>query len=344
MPEAVDGRRGPGGDSEVSSPGGADDGSAGSRMLREVREGLTGTPRELSPKYFYDRRGSELFEEITRLPEYYLTGAEIEILRGPIRRWIRELAPSTLVELGAGSGRKTRILLEAMRDAGDGAVYVPVDVSGDFLEGAARRLRGSYPELRVEPVVADMTGSLEGLEGLERPAVFALLGSTIGNFRPPEARELLSRVRERMDPGDRFLMGADLRPGGSKPLEVVEAAYDDRAGVTAEFNRNVLRVLNRELGTDFDVDAFRHRAFYDRDQDRIEMHLVAERDVRARLPDGTGIEVREGESIRTEISCKYDRETVEGMFSAAGLEVAAWVEDDDGRYAMAVGTRAGASV
>lgn len=309
-------------------------------MLREVRDGLARRPRELSPKYFYDRRGSQLFEEITRLPEYYLTRAEIEILEGPVREWMRSVGPRTLVELGAGSGRKTRILLEAIRSVTEEAVYVPVDVSAEFLEAAADRLRREYPGLRVEPVVADITGRLEGVGDHPGPAVFALLGSTIGNFRPAEARELLSGIEGIMGADDRFLMGADLRPSSSKPTEILEAAYNDQAGVTAEFNRNVLRVLNQELGTDFEPEGFRHCAFYDAEKHRIEMHLVSERARTVDLPDGTRVELEEGESIRTEISCKYDRASVEEMFAGAGLALKAWHEDRHGRYAVAVATSA----
>ncbi len=307
-------------------------------MLREVREGLSGTPRELSSKFFYDRRGSELFEEITRLPEYYLTRAEVEILKGPVKAWIRARAPRSLVELGAGSGRKTRILLEAMRGSGEDAVYVPVDVSADFLEDAARSLSGAFPGLRVEPVVADMTRDLSAVGEVPRPAVFALLGSTIGNFTSDGATELLRRISERMEATDALLLGADLRPRGTKPLEVLEAAYNDAAGVTAEFNRNILRVLNRKLDAGFDPEDFEHRAFYDDERDRIEMHLVARSEDMVRLPDGTEIALEAGESIRTEISCKYDRHAVEEMLSGAGLELAEWYLDGQGRYAVAVAT------
>lgn len=341
-------------------------------MLDEVRRGLGRDPKELAPKFFYDRRGSELFEQITRLPEYYLTRAELQILEGEVQPWLASLAPASLVELGAGSGRKTRSILDGMLRSngggvpdpggdggeggsrGDGApasdvaelLFVPVDVSADYLEDAARTLRREYSGIRVHPVVADMSasdflgapGSTDGLpDRLRRPSLFALLGSTIGNFRPGEAADLLGRIAGAMEPCDRFLLGVDLRPGPGKSVERLERAYNDEAGVTARFNRNVLRVLNRELGTDFDLEAFQHRAFYDDSRHRIEMHLEALRPQVVRLPDGTRVPFRGGETLRTEVSHKYDRETVVRLMEGAGLVLDRWMPGDEGLYAMAVG-------
>ncbi|HSR42219.1 MAG TPA: L-histidine N(alpha)-methyltransferase [Longimicrobiales bacterium] len=308
-------------------------------MAEEVRESLLRSPPELSPKFFYDRRGSELFERITRLPAYYLTDAEIRILQGPARRWVRDEAPRSLVELGAGSARKTRILLDALEAGGARATYVPVDVSREFLDASARRLRREYPDLRVEPVAADISTDLELDVELERPAVFALLGSTIGNFEPPRDRELLERVAGLAATGDAFLLGADLRPGPGKSRARVLEAYDDPEGVTAAFNRNVLRVLNRWLGTEFDPEAFRHRAVYDDARHRIEIWLEAERPQESRLPDGTALRIAEGEGIRTEVSCKYDRGTVEALFGSAGFDLQEWWLDPRRLYAMAVGRK-----
>ncbi len=308
-------------------------------MAEEVRESLLREPRELSPKFFYDHRGSELFERITRLPEYYLTDAEVRILEGPARRWIREEAPGSLVELGAGSARKTRILLDALEASEARALYVPVDVSRDFLDASARRLRREYPDLRVEPVVADISAGLELDVVLERPAVFALLGSTIGNFPSPRDRELLERVATLTAPGDAFLLGADLRPGSGKSRSRVLQAYDDSEGVTAAFNRNVLRVLNRWLGTGFEPRAFRHRAVYDDARSRVEIWLEAERAQEARLPDGTVLRIEAGEGIRTEVSCKYDRGAVEELFASAGYHLDQWWVDPEGLYALALGRR-----
>lgn len=306
-------------------------------MLEEVREGLVRKPKELPPKYFYDRRGSELFECITRLPEYYLTRAELEILRGPVREWLRRFAPDSLVELGAGSARKTRILLEAMLEVRSAPLFVPVDVSADFLAETATGLRDAYPDLTVEPTEADIAAPFQLDASLRRPVLFALLGSTIGNFRRPFAVRLLSRIRALMRRGDAFLLGADLRPGPAKPVERLEAAYDDASGVTARFNRNLLRVLNRKLGTDFEPEAFAHRAFYDRERHRIEMHLVARARQTVELPDGTEVVFEAGESVRTEVSCKYDRSTMSEMLREAGLEMVEWFVDSGQRYAMALG-------
>lgn len=310
------------------------DEAAAETMLAEVRRGLTAPQKELSPKFFYDRRGSELFERITRLPEYYPTRDEIRILEGPARDRVRRLAPASLVELGAGSARKTRLLLEATLAVREQPLYVPIDVSASFLEETARTLRADYPGLRVEPAVADFTRPFRLDPCVARPALVALLGGTIGNFAPPADRDLLRRVRTLLEPDDRFLLGVDLRPGPEKPTSRIEAAYDDEEGVTAEFNRNVLRVLNRELGTEFDPEAFEHRAFYDEAEHRVEMHLVARERQTVRLPDGTVVRFEADESVRTEVSYKYDREAVEEMLRAAGTAVTDWMTGPGDRYAL----------
>lgn len=307
-------------------------------MRAEVADGLRRARKEISPKWFYDQRGSELFEEITRLPEYYPTRSERALLESFAPDWIPAVAPRSLVELGAGAADKTRILLDAIRHVSPGATYVPVDISAEFLESAAEGLREDYPGLEIQPLVADMTERVEVPPDLPRPAVFALLGSTIGNFRPGAAVALLARARSGMRRDDRFLLGADLE----KDAAVLEAAYNDDAGVTAEFNRNVLSVLNRELGADFDVAAFRHHAFYSAEHHRVEMHLVAERAMTVTIPGAGAFRLEADEGIRTEISCKYDRARVEDMFAGAGLELERWVEgpDDRHRFALAVGRRA----
>jgi L-histidine Nalpha-methyltransferase len=303
------------------------------RILREVADGLSAPQKELSPKYFYDHRGSELFEEITRLPEYYPTRSERAILDAWMPSLVSTLGTRTLVELGAGSAEKSRVILDAMRAAGTAERFVPIDVSASFLSQTATRLRREYPGLAVEPAVADISEELNLPLRLPRPALFAFLGSTIGNFYPPAAIRLLHRVRSAMQPGDRFLMGADLR----KDVARLEAAYNDSRGVTAEFNRNMLRVLNSELGADFVPEAFEHRAFYDTEAHRIEMHLVSLGPQTVRIPGLGDVAFEDGETLRTEISSKYDRESVAALFEAAGLRIDAWRTDPEDLFALVVG-------
>ena len=310
-------------------------------MLAEVLAGLRRPDKRISPKYHYDEVGSELFDRITRLDEYYLTRTERALLERWMPAWIEEMRPAGLVELGAGSAEKTRILLDAIVGHEPAGLYVPVDVSGDFLHAVADKLRAEYESLRVEPEVADITGELTISHELPEPCWVAFLGSTIGNFEPAGAVRLLRRVAAKMRSGDRFLLGADLRPGPRKSKARLELAYNDPAGVTEEFSRNVLRVLNRELGADFDVDAFRYVSFYDQERGRIETHQESLRDQVVRFGDGSDVELRAGERIRTEISAKYDRPTVEALFDDSGLAVDRWVEDDQGLYALVLARRGG---
>jgi L-histidine Nalpha-methyltransferase len=307
-------------------------GDALRRMREELAAGLGSPQKEIPPKYFYDQRGSELFERITQLPEYYPTRAERALLESWAPGWIADLEPRSLAELGSGSGEKTRILLEAMLRQVPGAVYVPIDISADFLADAAAALRAEYSSLEVRAVAADITEGFRLPPDLPRPTVVALLGGTIGNFQPDQAARLLRRVRGVLRGGDRFLMGADLE----KEVAVLEAAYNDGEGVTAEFNLNVLRVLNREIGADFDLDCFRHRAFYNLSEHRIEMHLVACRSHTVSIPGAGSFEFAEGETIRTEISCKFDRGRVEELFRAGGFELEEWVTGGNG-FALAIG-------
>jgi L-histidine N-alpha-methyltransferase len=306
------------------------------RMLAEVAAGLSEPQKELPPKYFYDQRGSELFEEITRLPEYYPTRTERALLQGWMPELMAQLGTRTLIELGAGSAEKSRLILDAMRATGLAELYVPIDVSATFLSQTAAKLRREYPGLRVEPAVADIAEELNLPRRIPRPALFAFLGSTIGNFYPPAAIRLLARVRAAMAPGDRFLLGVDLR----KDIARLEAAYNDSKGITAEFNRNMLRVLNHELGADFDPDAFEHRAFYDTVGHRIEMHLVSSRDQLVTIPGLEPVVLARGESIRTEISSKYDRESVAALFEAAELRIEAWPTDPTTPFGLVVGAPA----
>lgn len=303
------------------------------RMLAEVAAGLSAPQKELPPKYFYDHRGSELFEEITRLPEYYPTRTEKALLTAWLPELIPQLGTRALIELGAGSAEKSRLILNAMRAAGTADRYVPIDVSASFLSETANRLRREYPGLVVEPVVADISETFERPPALPHPALYAFLGSTIGNFYPPAAIRLLSRIRAALEPSDRLLLGVDLR----KDLARLEAAYNDAQGVTAAFNRNMLLVLNQELGSSFDPASFEHRAFYELRTHRIEMHLVSTEAQDVRIPGIGIVPFAAGESIRTEISCKHDRGSVAELFAAAGLRIETWKTDPDALFALAVG-------
>ncbi len=300
-------------------------------MVRDVRDGLTGMPKQLSPKYFYDERGSELFEEITLLPEYYLTRAERSLLEQRIPEIVRAVRPCSLVELGAGSANKTRLIIDEMRSSGCAECYVPIDVSKDFLEATGLQLKADYPDIQITPVVSDITEPFS-LPPLASPTLIVFLGSTIGNFPREPAIRLLSHVARTMGPADRFLLGADLR----KDPEIINRAYNDAKGVTAAFNLNVLQRLNRELGADFPVSDYEHKAFYSSENHRVEMHLVARNAHNVVIPEIGEIRLGAGESIRTELSYKYDRPTLEDILKAAGLMIEKWMPADDGSFALAL--------
>ncbi len=303
------------------------------RSLRaDARTGLTATPKWLPPRWFYDARGSELFEDITRLPEYYPTRAEREILRARAGDIAAATNAKTLIELGSGSSEKTRLLLSALRKHGSLGAFVPLDVSGTALRDAMAAISAEYPDLGVHGVVADFTRHLRHLPtGGTR--LVAFLGGTIGNLLPAERAEFLADLRSALEPGDWLLLGTDL----VKDPAVLVAAYDDRAGVTAEFNRNVLRVLNRELGADFDVDAYAHVALWDPDQEWIEMRLRALRPMTVTVPalDIT-VGFAEGEEMRTEISAKFRRDGVDRELTAAGFAPRYWWTDPQGRFAQSL--------
>jgi L-histidine N-alpha-methyltransferase len=271
-----------------------------------------------------------LFEEITRLPEYYLTRTERALLRARMPAWMAELRPRALVELGAGSADKTRTILDAMLHVRPAIVYVPVDVSVTFLDETAARLRREYPTIEVRPLVADFSAGRRLPLEVPHPVVTAFLGSTIGNLDDDEAISVLAGLRGGMHEEDRLLLGADL----VKDPSVIEAAYNDRLGVTAAFNRNMLLVLNAELGADFDPSAFAHRAFFNPTAERIEMHLVATTDQHVHIPSLGASTIRRGESIRTEISNKYSRDRLSAILGAAGFEIRVWETDDAGGYAL----------
>jgi len=301
------------------------------QMVRDVREGLTKANKQLSPKYFYDERGSELFEEITQLPEYYLTRAERSLLEQRISEIVAVVRPCSLVELGAGSATKTRLILDEMRSSGCAECYVPIDVSREFLEATALQLQADYPDIRITPVVSDITEPFR-LPPLASPTLIAFLGSTIGNFPREPAIRLLSHVAGAMAPTDRFLLGADL----IKDPEIINRAYNDSKGVTAAFNLNILERLNRELGADFPVGDYDHKAFYSSEHHRVEMHLIARNSHKVVIPEIGEIQFRKGESIRTELSYKYDRATLEDILGASGLLMEKWMPASDGSFALAL--------
>ena len=300
-------------------------------MLRDLRDSLRQSPKQLPSKYFYDERGSELFERITELPEYYLTRAERALLERSIPDVIARLMPSSLVELGAGSASKTRIILDAMQDRSAAKCYVPIDVSADFLEATATQLRREYPEMQITPVISDISERFQ-LPNLAPPVLIGFLGSTLGNFSRDSAIELLSRVAALLGPSDAFLLGVDLR----KDPAVLHAAYNDAQGVTAAFNINILNRFNRELGANFPLDRFEHLAYYSMEHHRIEMYLVARSSLSVSIPGIGDVSFAAGESIRTELSHKYDLKTVAEILSESGMHLDDWMPDDAGAFALAI--------
>jgi L-histidine N-alpha-methyltransferase len=315
------------------------DADAAATMAREVRAGLCAYPKELSPKYFYDERGSVLFEQITDLPEYYPTRAEREILRERSAEILAAAGqPGTLVELGSGSAAKTRHLLDAMRDAGGLETYVPVDISEEITHQTAASLVDEYPGLTVRGLVCDFERDLERIPAGDGRRMIAFLGGTIGNLYPLERQAFLERLAALLSPGDQLLLGTDLIKDAAR----LEAAYDDAAGVTAEFNKNVLEVLNRELGADFELDAFEHVARFDAEAERMDIRLrsLADQEVRVRELD-LEVSFADGEEMRTEISTKFTRERLEAVYAGAGMEMRGWFTDAAGDYALSLAAPAG---
>jgi L-histidine N-alpha-methyltransferase len=303
-------------------------------LRADVTRGLTATPKALPPKWFYDERGSELFEQITLLPEYYPTRAEREILVARAAEIAATTGARTLVELGSGSGEKTRLLIEALRAAGTLATYVPMDVSPSALLESGRALVRDYPGLSVHGRLADFEHQLGVLPVGER-RLTAFLGGTIGNLEPGPRAAFLADLRGSTAAGDWLLLGTDL----VKDPAVLVPAYDDAAGVTAEFNRNVLRVLNRTLDADFDVEAFAHRAVWDARQEWIEMRLVAQRAMRVRIAElDLTVEFGVGEEMCTEISAKFRIERVSAMLQEAGFVITRIWTDPDDRFALTLAT------
>ena len=328
-------------------------------LRADALAGLTATPKSLPPKWFYDAQGSALFEKITELPEYYPTRAERSILRAVAPRIAELTAASVLVELGSGSSDKTRLLLTALREAGTLRGYVPVDVSESALSQAGDALADEYPGLAVHAVVADFGQDLglppsalnspggdgayqdgayqDGADAAgaaaDGPRLVAFLGSTIGNMVPDERAAFLRRVRSALRPGDAFLLGTDL----VKDPAVLVPAYDDAAGVTAAFNKNVLAVLNAELGADFDLDSFEHVALWDADREWIEMRLRARTEQAVTVGDlGLAVSFAAGEEMRTEVSAKFREAGVRSELAAAGLAVRSWWTDEGGQFGLSL--------
>lgn len=303
-------------------------------LANDVLDGLTKPFKELSPKHFYDTRGSELFERICELPEYYPTRTEMAILRDRAAEIVSISGAGELVELGSGATDKARVVLDAMTEAGSLERYVPLDVSESVIEDAGRELIEDYPGLRVHGVVGDFERHLEHVPDTEGAArLVALLGGTIGNFPPGTRRGLLTKIASLLGPEDRLLLGTDL----VKNSAIIEAAYNDSQGVTAEFNRNLLHVLNRELGADFEPEAFDHVAFFDRRHEWVEMRLKARRPCSVLVSElDLRVEFAAGEELRTEISAKFTPERVQGDLEAAGLELEAWFTDPEQLFAISV--------
>jgi L-histidine Nalpha-methyltransferase len=308
-------------------------------LANDVLDGLTRPFKELPPKHFYDARGSELFERICELPEYYPTRTERAILEDRADAIVEGTGAGELVELGSGSAEKARILLDAMERAGTLRRYIPFDVSASVVEGAAQELVDQYEGLRVEGVIGDFERHLDRVPASgEAPRIVALLGGTIGNFPPGTRRKLLRSIAGLLGPEDRLLLGTDL----VKDPAIIEAAYDDSEGVTAEFNRNLLHVLNRDLGADFTPEAFDHVAFFDRRNEWVEMRLRARRPCSVLVADlGLRVEFAAGEELRTEISAKFTRARVESDFEAAGLRLAGWYTDADELFSLSLAAREG---
>ncbi|AKN74114.1 histidyl-tRNA synthetase [Streptomyces sp. PBH53] len=303
--------------------------AADAALRADVLHGLTVTPKWLPPKWFYDARGSELFEQITELPEYYPTRAEREILAARSAEIAAASGARTLVELGSGSSEKTRYLIEALPRL---AAYVPVDVSESALTQAGQALIEERPQLEVHALIADFTAPLT-LPATPGPRLLAFLGGTIGNLLPAERAEFLASVRALLAPGDGLLLGTDL----VKDEEVLVRAYDDAAGVTAAFNKNVLAVVDRELGADFDPDAFDHVALWDAEQEWIEMRLRSRTAQTVKVPAlDLAVDFAAGEELRTEVSAKFRKEGVTGELARAGLELTHWWTDAQGRFALSL--------
>ncbi|MBX9922236.1 MAG: L-histidine N(alpha)-methyltransferase [Mycolicibacterium frederiksbergense] len=304
-------------------------------LRRDVRHGLAQSPKTLPPKWFYDAKGSDLFDQITRLPEYYPTRTEASILQDRAADIAAASGADTLVELGSGTSEKTRLLLDALRDSGALKRFIPFDVDPSVLRDAARALHAEYPDIEIEVVCGDFEQDLGTVPKVGRRMV-VFLGSTIGNLTPEPRAEFLAAVADTMQPGDSLLLGTDL----VKDVGRLVRAYDDSAGVTAAFNRNVLTVVNRELDADFDLDAFDHVARWNPDEERIEMWLRSTADQRVRIAQlDLTVEFSAGEEMLTEVSCKFRPEGVEAELAAAGLRRTHWWSDGAGDFGLSLAVK-----
>jgi dimethylhistidine N-methyltransferase len=302
-----------------------------SSLGRDVRAGLSAMPKTLPPKWFYDARGSDLFEQVTELAEYYPTRVEQHILTRVAPEIAAATGAATVFELGSGSSRKTRLLLDALTAHGTLRCYAPLDVSPSALEQAGEDLIRDYPDLTVSATVADFEADLAVSRDAPGPRLITFLGSTIGNLNPAERREFYRRLRAALGPEDALLLGADL----VKDRAVLVRAYDDSQGVTAQFDKNVLHVINRELGADFDPDSFAHVVLWNEEEERIEMHLRSQyaQTVKVRALD-MSVDFAAGELMRTEISCKFRRDGLTAELADCGLRVRRWWTDDAERFAL----------
>jgi L-histidine Nalpha-methyltransferase len=307
-------------------------------LRADVRAGLTATPKTLPPKYFYDERGSELFDEITRLPEYYLTRAETAILRERAAEIADLTRCESLVELGSGTSAKTRLLIRALRTEGTLQQFVPFDVDPTVLAESSEALAADFPGLQIAPVVGDFESDLTSISARGRGTI-AFLGSTIGNLEPSARASFLKQIGAILRPGDTFLLGTDLVKDVGRLLR----AYDDAAGTTAEFNRNVLAVVNTELGANFDIDQFQHVAIWDAANEWIEMRLRSARDQQVLIRDlDLTVSFAAGEEMRTEISAKFRRSGLAAEIIAAGLEPVRFWTDPAADFGLTLARPAGA--
>lgn len=304
-------------------------------LRRDVRDGLTASPKTLPPKWFYDAAGSDLFDQITRLPEYYPTRAEAAILRAHAADIAASSGADTLVELGSGTSEKTRILLDAMSEAGSLQRFIPFDVDATILESAGAAIGAEYPGVEIDAVCGDFEEHLGKIPLVGRRLV-VFLGSTIGNLTAGPRAEFLAALADSLQPGDTLLLGTDL----VKDVDRLVRAYDDSAGVTADFNKNVLAVVNRELDADFDLDAFEHVARWNPDELRIEMRLRARGAQRVRIAGlDLTVDFADGEEMLTEVSCKFRPEVVAEELAAAGLRRIDWWTDDAGDFGLSLAVK-----